>query len=432
MSHQLPHASPQFVPFSHPLLFSPYYSVPCLPHPFVAPSFPSPSSSSSSSSCNTVSSSTIVESDCSTSSSSGAATPITPTPHPPQQMVRQIGTLAVPCQQNSQLPRPNTTDNRTMANCATLVEHGSKVSIELTNKELWQKFHRVTNEMVVTRTGRKMFPKLELRLRGLDPKGMYSLSLFMRQLDNFRYKYQTGGWSPAGQDEAAASQSNEVQHHDGTCSGEFWTSQEKLCFDRVKLTNREVHSNSLVSLCSMHKYQPVVSLFRLVDHQAMHLCSFEPPETQFIAVTAYQCEAITRLKVEHNPFAKGFREGSSRKRTLSPSPISAGPSGDAPSPIGCPSAKRSFLCPSSLFGPPSAVPFPLHFPLYGSVPSAWPNSLSAFLSSMANSSLNCSFAGAYQQQNSQIAELRKMYGEIWKNYQQKNRDEDGDKEEGQQ
>ena len=32
------------------------------------------------------------------------------------------------------------------------------------------------------------------------------------------------------------------------------------------------------------------------------------PETTFIAVTAYQNEEVTQLKITNNPFAKAFRE----------------------------------------------------------------------------------------------------------------------------
>ncbi|ETN71428.1 T-box, partial [Necator americanus] len=39
------------------------------------------------------------------------------------------------------------------------------------------------------------------------------------------------------------------------------------------------------------------------------------PETEFVAVTAYQNSTITQLKIEHNPFAKGFRDGGERKRS---------------------------------------------------------------------------------------------------------------------
>ena len=35
---------------------------------------------------------------------------------------------------------------------------------------------------------------------------------------------------------------------------------------------------------------------------------FSFPETTFIAVTAYQNEKITQLKIDHNPYARAFRE----------------------------------------------------------------------------------------------------------------------------
>ena len=40
--------------------------------------------------------------------------------------------------------------------------------------------------------------------------------------------------------------------------------------------------------------------------------SFAFPETQFIAVTAYQNTDITQLKIDSNPFAKGFRDNQDR------------------------------------------------------------------------------------------------------------------------
>ena len=39
--------------------------------------------------------------------------------------------------------------------------------------------------------------------------------------------------------------------------------------------------------------------------------TFVFPETQFTTVTAYQNQCITKLKIESNPFAKGFRDSSS-------------------------------------------------------------------------------------------------------------------------
>uniref|UniRef100_A0A182NTA2 T-box domain-containing protein n=1 Tax=Anopheles dirus TaxID=7168 RepID=A0A182NTA2_9DIPT len=75
-----------------------------------------------------------------------------------------------------------------------------------------------------------------------------------------------------------------------------------------------------IVLNSMHRYQPRIHLARLgpgqtiptspkelqeVDHK-----TYVFPETVFTAVTAYQNQLITKLKIDSNPFAKGFRDSS--------------------------------------------------------------------------------------------------------------------------
>ncbi|KAL5968366.1 T-box transcription factor TBX2-B [Taenia solium] len=70
-------------------------------------------------------------------------------------------------------------------------------------------------------------------------------------------------------------------------------------------------------LNSMHKYQPRFYLIKAKDvirlpYSSFHSFSF--PETVFIAVTAYQNEMITQLKIDHNPFAKGFRDTGGGRR----------------------------------------------------------------------------------------------------------------------
>lgn len=42
--------------------------------------------------------------------------------------------------------------------------------------------------------------------------------------------------------------------------------------------------------------------------QWANINTFQFEETKFIAVTAYQNEKITQLKINNNPFAKGFRD----------------------------------------------------------------------------------------------------------------------------
>ena len=88
----------------------------------------------------------------------------------------------------------------------------------------------------------------------------------------------------------------------------------------------------------MHKYQPRFHLVRANDILKLPYSTFRTyvfKETEFIAVTAYQNEKVwylvsshccttnsvfwpvTQLKIDNNPFAKGFRDtgaGKSQKK----------------------------------------------------------------------------------------------------------------------
>ena len=56
----------------------------------------------------------------------------------------------------------------------------------------------------------------------------------------------------------------------------------------------------------MHKYTPRIVIIRESPNPTVSYFTF--PETTFIAVTAYQNENITQLKIQNNPFAKAFRD----------------------------------------------------------------------------------------------------------------------------
>uniref|UniRef100_A0ABM1P8G0 T-box protein VegT-B n=1 Tax=Drosophila arizonae TaxID=7263 RepID=A0ABM1P8G0_DROAR len=99
---------------------------------------------------------------------------------------------------------------------------------------------------------------------------------------------------------------------------------QALLFSKVKLTNNTLDNNGHIVLASMHKYQPRLHVIRTADLTQIPWApqeAFVFPETEFIAVTAYQNDRITKLKIDNNPFAKGFREtGQSRcKRKLNES-----------------------------------------------------------------------------------------------------------------
>ncbi|XP_070144441.1 optomotor-blind protein isoform X3 [Drosophila kikkawai] len=78
----------------------------------------------------------------------------------------------------------------------------------------------------------------------------------------------------------------------------------------------QIHPQRTI-LNSMHKYQPRFHLVRANDILKLPYSTFRTyvfKETEFIAVTAYQNEKITQLKIDNNPFAKGFRDTGAGKR----------------------------------------------------------------------------------------------------------------------
>ncbi|RZC40475.1 dorsocross, partial [Asbolus verrucosus] len=155
-----------------------------------------------------------------------------------------------------------------------------------------------------------MFPALNIQISDLDPSADYCVFLDMVLANHCRFKYSaSAGWSPAGQEEAQ-SQHNLFVHPESPAKGSHWMSQT-ISFSRVKLTNTCTPPPGQIVLSSMHKYQPRILITKTLHPEAVHWAPTRIktfPETQFVAVTAYQNERITKLKINYNPFAKGFRE----------------------------------------------------------------------------------------------------------------------------
>ncbi|CAG7829502.1 unnamed protein product [Allacma fusca] len=193
--------------------------------------------------------------------------------------------------------------------------------VHLEDRDLWEKFHGLTNEMIVTKSGRRMFPVVRIRISGLVPNAMYSVLLEFVQIDSHRWKYVNGEWVPGGKAESPPGQAIYC-HPESPNFGAHWT-KDIVSFHKVKLTNK-TNGNGQIMLHSLHKYEPRVHIVRvgteppaspetLIRNPAYNRYTTHPlPETQFIAVTAYQNEEVTALKIRYNPFAKAFLDAKER------------------------------------------------------------------------------------------------------------------------
>ncbi|XP_018655293.1 putative t-box protein [Schistosoma mansoni] len=220
---------------------------------------------------------------------------------------------------------------------------GIRPEVELIDKSLWDKFHCHGTEMVITKSGRDdpiyrksnnviikmcMFPPFKVKITGLEKRAKYIVLMDIVALDDCRYKFQNNLWTVAGKADPEMPKRMYI-HPDSPSTGEQWM-QKIISFHKLKLTNNisdkhgyttkgnlEELDGRFTILNSMHKYQPRFHLVRANDilrlpYSKFHTYTFK--ETQFLAVTAYQNEKITQLKIDNNPFAKGFRESGGGRR----------------------------------------------------------------------------------------------------------------------
>nr|QFQ66868.1 T-box 20 protein [Schmidtea mediterranea] len=200
----------------------------------------------------------------------------------------------------------------------------SEISCQLETKDLWEKFSELGTEMIITKSGRRMFPVIRISINGLQPNFKYFVAMDIIPVDNkrYRYAYHRSSWLVAGKADPEV-HCRTYFHPDSPFSGEN-LSKQTVSFEKLKLTNNVMDRHGYIILNSMHKYQPRIHIllkdtmekysnfenFNIRDIPDGHYQSFMFPETIFIAVTAYQNQLITKLKIDCNPFAKGFRDSS--------------------------------------------------------------------------------------------------------------------------
>ena len=79
-------------------------------------------------------------------------------------------------------------------NSPTAGLHHQPISISLEDGDLWTAFERSTNEMIVTKTGRRMFPAIKVRIQGLEPATFYTILLEFKQIDENKWRFINGKW----------------------------------------------------------------------------------------------------------------------------------------------------------------------------------------------------------------------------------------------
>ncbi|KAJ3111472.1 hypothetical protein HDU96_005677 [Phlyctochytrium bullatum] len=203
-------------------------------------------------------------------------------------------------------------------------------TVQLLNHELWEAFDRLDNEMIITRSGRCLFPVVNVRLHHLRRDHFYSLGVdILRREPVERLRYKPGaGWSVLDGEKdapAAGACGGVVLHPRSPMLGSEWMALDEVEFKTLKLSNHfpenaESEDQQLADvrdgvfrITSFYRYLP---RFHLIDHGRIKsptaadpaaadeetTTCFEFDTTKFIAVTHYQNARNC------NPHAKGFKD----------------------------------------------------------------------------------------------------------------------------
>ncbi|NXU39359.1 TBX5 factor, partial [Drymodes brunneopygia] len=167
------------------------------------------------------------------------------------------------------------------------------IKVFLHERELWLKFHEVGTEMIITKAGRRMFPSYKVKVTGLNPKTKYILLMDIVPADDHRYKFADNKWSVTGKAEPAMPGRLYV-HPDSPATGAHWMRQ-LVSFQKLKLTNNHLDPFGHVSTRAGPRASCVSST---------HAGCPPPPVSPTLKS---RLGGITQLKIENNPFAKGFR-----------------------------------------------------------------------------------------------------------------------------
>lgn len=195
------------------------------------------------------------------------------------------------------------------------------VSVTLDNNNMWNEFYRCQTEMILTKQGRRMFPCCRFRISGLEPFQSYTLVMDMHPVDNHRYKWSDRRWETNGKGDPHIARS--FVHPESPATGLDWM-QNPVSFYKLKLTNNPSDQENHIIINSMHRYLPRLHIIPAdkttdgVQLDGPDVITFSFPQTEFFAVTAYQNLCITQLKIDYNPFAKGFRDDANNSRSSKP------------------------------------------------------------------------------------------------------------------
>jgi hypothetical protein len=114
-----------------------------------------------------------------------------------------------------------------------------RIECFLESDDLWKKFSDLGTEMIITKSGRRMFPSFRVSFNGIKPSEKYMIAMDIVPTDSkrYRYAYHRSSWLVAGKADPPV-KSRLYIHPDGPFTGDALQKQI-VSFEKLKLTNNE-------------------------------------------------------------------------------------------------------------------------------------------------------------------------------------------------
>uniref|UniRef100_A0A8C9FDB2 T-box domain-containing protein n=1 Tax=Pavo cristatus TaxID=9049 RepID=A0A8C9FDB2_PAVCR len=150
---------------------------------------------------------------------------------------------------------------------------------------------------------RRMFPPFKVRVSGLDKKAKYILLMDIVAADDCRYKFHNSRWMVAGKADPEMPKRMYI-HPDSPATGEQWMAKP-VAFHKLKLTNNISDKHGFVSVTAGQSGPgPPGGSGR----------DLAAPSRGRAQVIIAGVKKGTQLKIDNNPFAKGFRDTGNGRR----------------------------------------------------------------------------------------------------------------------